>query len=201
MAGERTRYGLAMSALGAIVLAVSVFLPWYGVSLTSSGVAFAQHAGDQLAAQYGNASLQAYMASLHPGLSALAGQQLGALSAHQVLHVAGVVLLILAGLALLDALLALARSDAAGGAAGAGGSVVVLGSLAGMFVVSRMVVPPTPAGGFTSLSLREGAWLALLGSLAMILGGLRPGASSSTAAADAKMSGAWSGLSGWTPGA
>ena len=200
MARDRSRYGLAVSALGAIVLAVSVFLPWYGISLTGAGVALAQHVGDQVAAQYGNASLQAYMNSLHPDLSALAGQQLGALSAHQVLHVLNVVLLILAGLALLDALLALARSDGAM-PGGAGGSVVVLGVLAGMCVAYRMFVPPTPAGGLASLSLREGAWLALLGSMAIALGGMWPRATSSPSATDAQVSGAWPGLSGWTPGA
>lgn len=201
MAGDRSRYGLAVSALGAIVLAVSVFLPWYGISFTATGAAFAQHMGDQVAAQYGNASLQAYMASLHPDFSALAGQQLGAVSAHQVLHVLNVVLLIAAGLALLDALLPLART---GGAmpAGAGGSVVVLGAVAGMCVLYRMIDPPAPAGGLMSLSLREGAWLALLGSLAMLVGGLWPRTvTSSSGATEANLRGAWTGLSGWTPGA
>jgi hypothetical protein len=200
MAGDRSRYGLAVSAMGAIVLAVSVFLPWYGISLTATGIAVAQHVGDQVAAQYGNASLQAYMTSLHPDLSALAGQQLGAVSAHQALHVLNVVLLIVAGLALLDALLPLARSDGSM-PAGAGGSVVVLGALAAACIVFRMVDPPAPAGGMMSLSLREGPWLALLGALAMLVGGLWPRAVTSTGASEAKVTGAWSGLSGWTPGA
>ena len=58
MAGDRSRYGLLVSALGAIVLALSVFLPWYGVSFTASGIAVAEQAGDQFAAQFGNAALQ-----------------------------------------------------------------------------------------------------------------------------------------------
>jgi len=200
MSGNRSRYGLAVSSLGAIVLAVAVFLPWYGVSFTAAGVSFVQQIGDQTAAQYGNAALQGYMAGLHPAISSLAGQQFTALSAHQVLHVLNVVLLIIAGLALLDALLPLARADGAM-PAGAGGSVVVLGVLGCVFVIYRMLVPPTPAGSFVALSLREGSWLALLGSLAMVLGGLWPRAVTSSEASDVQVRGAWTGLSGWTPGA
>jgi hypothetical protein len=199
MAGDRSRYGLAVSAVGAIVLAVSVFLPWYGVSFTSTGIAFVAQIGDQVASQYGNATLQSYMNGLHPDLATLAGQQFTALSAHQALHGLNIVLLVLAGLALLDALLPLARSDA-GMPAGAGGSVVVLGTIATACVLYRMVDPPTPAGGLLSLSLLEGAWLALLGSLTMVLGGMWPRAVFSPMVSDAHVRGAWSGLSGWTPG-
>ena len=45
MVGERSRYGLLVSALGAVLLAVSVFLPWYGVSFTANGIALAQQGG------------------------------------------------------------------------------------------------------------------------------------------------------------
>src|ERR1700690_146459 len=39
MAADRSRYGLAMSALGASALVASVFLPWYRVSsIVSAGV-------------------------------------------------------------------------------------------------------------------------------------------------------------------
>jgi hypothetical protein len=199
MVGDRSRYGLAVSALGAIVLAISVFLPWYGLSFTSAGVAFAQQVGDQVAAQYGNATLQSLVSSAHPALAGLAGQQFAALSAHQALHDLNIILLVLAGLAMLDAILPLARAEVSL-PAGAGGSVVVLGSLAAVCVLYRMVDPPAPAGNLISLSLREGSWLALLGSLAMILGGLWPRAVSAPKALDAQVQGAWSGLSGWTPG-
>ena len=110
------------------------------------------------------------------------------------------ILLVLAGIALLDALIALARgANPAPAGAGAGASVVVLGALAALCVVYRMVDPPTPAGGLMSLSLREGAWLALLGSLAMMLGGLWPRIEPASAGSDAQLLSTWSGLSGWTP--
>jgi hypothetical protein len=198
MVGDRSRYGLLVSAMGAIMLAISVFLPWYGVSFTASGIAFAQQAGDQVAAQFGNAALQSYMSGLHASLGALTGQQVGAVSAHQVLHDLNVILLVLAGLAMLDALLPLARSGAPV-PGGAGGSVVLLGAIAALCVLYRMVDPPAPAGGMIALSLREGAWLALLGSAAMVLGGIWPRSVSPSASADAPAHGAWSGLSGWTP--
>jgi len=198
MAGDRSRYGLAVSALGAIVLAVSVFVPWYGVSLTTAGVSFAQQFGDQVASQYGNAAMQSLMSGAHAALAGLAGHQFAALSAHQALHAINVILLVLAGLAMLDAILPLARS---GGSlpAGAGGSVVVLGFLAAGCVLYRMVDPPTPAGNLVSLSLREGSWLALLGALAMVLGGLWPRATYSPMVSDSEVRGAWKELSGWTP--
>lgn len=199
MAGDRSRYGLAVSALGAIVLAVSVFLPWYGLSFTAAGVTFVQQLGDQVASQYGNATLQSLVSSAHPGIAGLAGQQFAALSAHQALHDLNIFLLVLAGLAMLDAILPLARSGVTM-PAGAGGSVVVLGSLAAMCVIYRMVELPAPAGSLIAMSLREGSWLALLGSLAMVLGGLWPRAVSSPVVLDSQVRGAWGGLSGWTPG-
>lgn len=199
MDGERSRYGLFVSALGAILLGVSVFLPWYGVSLTSAGAALVSHVGDQFAVQYGNASLQSLTGSFHGTIASLAGRQLGALSAHQALKEINVILLILAGLALFDALVPLAR-NASDVPEGAGGAAVLLGLVAGLLVGYRMVSPPDPAGGFLSLSLREGAWLALLGALTMALGGLWPrvvvpDASSESAGA----SDIWANLSGWTP--
>ena|SRR5271157_2166665 len=197
MAVDRSRYGLLVSASGAVLLAISVFLPWYGVSFTAGGIAFVQQLGEHVITQYGNAALQSYLAPLHANLSSLAGQQVGAVSAHQVLKYMNILLLVLAGLALVDALIPLVRSPSL--PEGAGGSLVLLGCVASACVLYRMIHPPTPAGGLVSLSLREGAWLALLGSVAMLLGGLWPRVSSSAANPEARVEGAWSGLSGWTP--
>lgn len=204
MTGDRPRYGLLVSAFGAVVLAVAVFLPWYGVSFTAAGIAFAQQAGDQAAAQFGNAALQSYMGEYHATLSTLAGHQITALSAHQALKDLNVVLLLVAGAAIVIALLALAGAgfSSASSPDGHRGPLALLGLIAAACVIFRMVDPPTPAGGVLALSLREGAWLALLGSVAMVVGALLPeglsarGASSSDAK---KLQGTWSELSGWTP--
>jgi hypothetical protein len=196
--GDRSRYGLVVSALGAILLAVSVFLPWYGLTFTASGIAFVQQVADQVASQYGNAALQAYIGAAHAHLSALAGQEIAAVSAHQALKNLNIVLLVLAGLAMLDALIPLARASAAA-PDGGGAAVVVLGGLATACVAYRMVNPPSPAGGLVSLSLREGAWLALLGSLAIVAGGLWPRRIRARGSSDAELERAWSSLSGWTP--
>ena len=199
MVGDRSRYGLLVSALGAMILIVAVFLPWYEVSFTAGGLAYVSRLGDQLVAQFGNAQLQSYLGSFHGGLAALSGQGLGAVSAHQVLHDMNVVLIVLGVLALLDALFPLARG-AATGPDGAGGAAVLLGGVAAACVLFRMVSPPTPAGGIVSLSLREGAWLALLGSMMMILGGLWPRGILMQGPAELGAPDLWSGLSGWTPG-
>jgi hypothetical protein len=199
MAGERPRYGLLVSACGAILLAISVFLPWYGLTFTASGVAFVQQVADQAASQFGNANLQALIGAQHANLSALAGHEFVAVSAHQALKNLNIVLLLLAGLAILDALVPLAR----GGSSvpnGGGAAVVVLGAVATVCVGYRMLSPPSPAGDLVSLSLREGAWLALLGSLAIVAGGLWPTTrTTSSAASEPTLDTTWSGLSGWTP--
>jgi hypothetical protein len=198
MGSARSRYGLLISALGAILLAVSVFLPWYGLSFTASGIALVQQSADQVASQFGNASLQAYVGAQHASLSALAGQEFVAVSAHQVLRDLNVVLLALAGLAMLAALIPLARGGAA--PEGGGGAVVLLGAMATCCVAYRIVRPPSAAGELVALSVREGAWLALVGSLAIVAGGLwsrarlpAPGSS------ETSLESACSGLSGWTP--
>ena len=137
-------------------------------------------------------------------MSTLAGHQITALSAHQALKDLNVVLLLLAGAAIVIALLALAGAgfSSASSPDGHRGPLALLGLVAAACVIFRMVDPPTPAGGVLALSLREGAWLALLGSVAMVVGALLPeglsarGASSSDAK---KLQGTWSELSGWTP--
>src|SRR5271163_3281566 len=144
MAGDRSRYGLSMSSLGASVLALSVFLPWYRVS------SFA-----------------------HADFAAPAGRSLIAVSAQQALPVMKVFLLVLAGLAMLDALLPVMRTGVPV-PGGAGGSVALLGAVAAACALYRILDPPAVTGDVLALSLREGPWLALLASLAMVLGGMWP---------------------------
>jgi hypothetical protein len=199
MPTDRSRYGLLVACIGAVLLAVSVFLPWYGVSLTAGGAAYVSQLGEQVASQYGNAALQGLAGQLHTALASAAGHQLATVSAHQVLKNISVVLLVLAGLALLDALIPLARGGQPGGSAG--GSLALLGLVASACVAYRMAVPPTPAGGLVALSLRGGAWLSLLGALGILAGGLWPRVpqASAESSSAAHVEGAWANLSGWTP--
>jgi len=166
MAGNRSRYGLMVSAFGAVVLIVSVFLPWYEVAVTA-----------------------------HASAGVAAGHGLALVTGHRALHEVNIVLLVLAALAILDALVPLARADGPL-PGGAGGAVVLLGAIAAAFVLYRMLAPPAPSLGFTELSLREGAWLALLGSLAIVLGGMWPRSIDFVAPASAPSPGALSGLRG-----
>jgi hypothetical protein len=199
MGDERSRYGLMVAALGAILLAISVFLPWYGVSFTASGVAAAQQVSQQVISEFGNSALQASASGLHSSLGGLVGHQFVALSAHQALKYLSIVLLVIAGLALLDVLLPLAR-PAPSIPDGAGGSAVLLGAVAALCVLFRMVDRPESFEGVVSLSLREGAWLALIGSVAIVVGGMWPRVASAPVGTDAQLEDVWSALSGWTPG-
>src|SRR5271166_3647217 len=197
MSIERSRFGLLVAAFGAIVLAVSVFLPWYGVSFTASGVAYIQQVGDQLVSQYGNSQLQALAGPLHAGLGTLAGRQVGAVSAHEALKYTNIVLLVLAGLALLDALFPLVSASSL--PTGAGASLTLVGAVASGWVLYRILVPPIPAGGYVSLSVREGAWLALLGALGVLAGGIWPRlARGSGSPSQVRAESAFTALSGWT---
>ncbi|HTA12081.1 MAG TPA: hypothetical protein VK765_01580 [Solirubrobacteraceae bacterium] len=146
MVGERSRYGLCVSAVGAIVLAASVFMPWYRV-------------------------VRPHPLTLD-GYRSLSGLSL--------------VLLAIAALAMLDVLLPLVRGRGPV-PVGAGGAVVLLGAVAGACALYRMVDPPAAVAQASAMgqalgfgeglgvsSLREGAWLALIGSVTVMLGGLWP---------------------------
>ncbi len=187
-----------ISALGAVALGASVFLPWYGISFTATGLALVQQAGQQFVTEYGNAALQSYLGGFHATVGSLANQELGAVTAHQVLKNLNIVFLIIAGFALVDALLALARAGTSF-PDGAGGAVALLGCISAVCVLFRMIDRPNPASGLMSMSLREGAWIALIGSLAMVGGGLWQTRTPAASVSDASVRSAWSGLSGWTP--
>jgi hypothetical protein len=198
MVGDRPRYGPLVSAAGAILLAVSIFLPWYGVSFTEAGIALAQQQGESFVAQFGNAALQGEAGTLHASLGALAGHRFLAVSAHPALTDLNVVLLIVAGLAIVIALLALAGAGLSS-AEGHRGPLTLLGAVGAICVLYRMIQVPEPAGKLLSLSLREGAWLALIGSAAIVAGALWPRARAAPKPTDASVQSVWSELSGWTP--
>jgi hypothetical protein len=197
VATDRSPVRWLTAALGAIVLVVSVFLPWYAVSLTAQGVALVQRVQTEQVHMFGNAALQSELGSLQSRLGGLAGQQLGTITAHQAFSTINVVLLILGGLGILIALLPLAR-ESSSELDGLGAWLALLGGVAAVCVLYRMVVRPTQSE-VLSLPLREGAWLALIGSLAMVAGGLWPRRLRAASASDAALEQTWSGLSGWTP--
>ncbi len=165
MAGDRSRYGLSMSALGATTLAVAAFLPWYRVS-----------------------------SIVHPSVASPAARSLTVLRAEQALPDMKIFLLVLAGLAILDALLPLLRAGAPV-PGGAGGSVALLGGVAAACALYRIVDPPGLPGNAVALSLLVGPWLALLASLAMVIGGTWPRRVES-AASELRVHGAWPGIPG-----
>ncbi|HTB49978.1 MAG TPA: hypothetical protein VK701_03300 [Solirubrobacteraceae bacterium] len=196
MVEDHLRLGSLISAIGAALLAVSVFLPWYGVSLTASGAASAQQALNNVAQQYGNATFQTQAKALGLGFGAFTGHQLTTLSAHQALKYLDVILLILAAIAFLAALLRLAGEPIQTG----GGQIALVGLLATVCVLFRMVERPAPLEQIFSLSLSWGIWLALASSVAVVVGSLWPSTSRPNRSAGT-LAMALDGLSGWTPDA
>jgi hypothetical protein len=188
-------YGPLIATVGAALLAVSVFLPWYGLSLTAAGVAFSQQQLNSVAAQFGNSAFQSAVNDLHAKFGALAGQQLGTVSGHDALQYLPWVLLIIAAVAFVSGLLRLAGAQPS---LPRNAQVAVIGMLATLCVLFRMVDPPTPQNGLVSTSLSAGIWLALGSSLAIVVGGLwTPGRRPADRAAPA--SDVPEGISGWTP--
>ena len=166
MADTRAQKGLVLAGLGAGALGISVFLPWYQLSVTDSGVAAAQQGVDQAFQQLNAPGLQGLAGQLKNSFSGLSGHTFGSVNAHQSLKVISVILLIFAGLALVAALLRLADSWSSVTA----GQLAVLGVVAAGFVVYRIADPPQSYDGYLSLSVSWGAWLALVSCVTIIAG-------------------------------
>jgi hypothetical protein len=194
MAEDGPRTGALIAALGAALLAVSVFQPWYGLSLTAAGVASAQQAFNNLALRFGNAALQSQAQGLASRFNAVAGHQVATLSADQALKYMHIVLLILAAAALVSAL-----SRLAGASQASGGQIALIGLPATIGVLFRMVAKPVAAEEVFSLSLNWGIWLALGSSLAITVGGVWSYHPRSATPSAATLDKTWEGLSGWTP--
>jgi hypothetical protein len=194
MVDDRLRLGSLITAVGAALLGWSVFLPWYAVSLTAGGASSAQQTFNSVAQQYGNAALQAQARTLGAGFGAFAGHQVATLSAHQALKYLNVVLLVLAAIALLAALFRLAGTAEPGG-----GQIALLGAVATLCVLFRMVERPASQEGVFALSLGWGIWLALGSSVAIVVGALWSERPSVTPSPSASVAEAWDQLSGWTP--
>jgi hypothetical protein len=152
MADTRASRGLLVSALAAAVLGVSMFLPWYSVSITPSGAAAAQQQLATVAQQYGNANLQSMANQIGAQLNSVTGHPVTSLSAHQALKDISKLLLLLAAVALLTSLLSLADVVEV-----SGGQIALVGSVAVLLVLFRMLSPPGANTGLISLSLGWGS--------------------------------------------
>jgi hypothetical protein len=155
------------------MLAISVFQPWYGVSITASGAATARQQLAIVARDYGNATFHARANGVGARFDSLAGRQLATVSAHQAMKHVSLILLALAGIALLASVLRLA--DMRGTLRASGSQVALLGALAAGIVFFRILFRPDPAVGLVSLSPAWGIWLALLSAAVVVAGGLIAG--------------------------
>ena len=174
MVDNRPPLGLLVSALGAAVLAVSMFLPWYSISITPSGAAAAQQQFATVAHQYGNANLQTMANQIGAQFGSVAGRPIATVSAHQALKDISKILLLLAGVALLASLLQLADVAEVGG-----GQIALVGFAVALCVLFRMLSPPGTQSGLISLSLSWGSLVALAAAAAIVGGGLWPSADQS----------------------
>lgn len=174
MEDERAPIGLLIAAVGAAVLAISVFLPWYGLSITPMGAATAQQELATIGRQFGNTTLQAAAKRAEAQFGSMTGRQLATVSAHQDLRNVSLILLGIAGVALLASLLRLA--DMRGMFYAKGSQIALLGFVAAFVVIFRIVLRPGESG-LISLSLSPGIWLALLSAGAVAAGGLFAGSS------------------------
>jgi hypothetical protein len=170
MTARRAPRGLLVAAVGAAIVAVATFQPWYSISITPAGAAVAQQQLTAVAQQYGNPSLQALASQMGSRFHAVAGKPIATVSAQQVLRDVSKALWLLAGAALLVAVLRLGGMIEAGG-----GWIALVGIIGVLAVLFRIVFVPNPAVGYISLSLSWGIWLALAGASAVALGGLGVG--------------------------
>jgi hypothetical protein len=173
MVGERAPIGFLIATLGAVVLAISVFQPWYGVSITASGAASAQQELATATQQYGNATSQAMARQIGAQFGALTGRQLATVSGHGASKNVSRLLLALASISLIASLLRLVGFT--GLLEAGGGQIATAGGTAALLVLFRMLSPPGAATGLVSLSLSWGIWLALLGAAAIVAGGFLAG--------------------------
>jgi len=195
MSSPPSRTGLLVSAVGGLAVAIGVFMPWYGVSITQAAVDSTSQQLARISSQYGLAG--SALSSFGRYANGLVGHELFSLSGHQALTRISVVLLVIGVSATVGALFALAQTSPAL-PANAGGLLVLAGATAALLVAYRILTPPAPSVLLT-ISIKPAAWICLLGGVAIAAGGLWP--RESEAAPSAADAGVWSELSGWTPGA
>ena len=171
MATDRKGLPSVLTLGGGVVLAIAVFLPFYAVTFTASGVAAAQQNLNSVAQQFGNSAFQSTASSVGSQFGSLVGKQLGTVSSHQVMKYISVVLLVLAGI---DILVTIVRLTGTTTQSAPRGTLALIGFAAALCIVFRMLVRPSADGVF-AITLSWGAWLALASSIAIIIGDLVPG--------------------------
>ncbi len=195
MDAQPSRTGLAVSAIGGIVTAISVYQPWYGIGITQAGVGAAEA---QISSVPG---LARYAGTIGAAASGAVGRSIASVSAHQALHQISVILLIVAAAAILVSIVGLAGAEPSFAGQSAGG-LVALGIVGALLTIFRMVDPPNAVPELITITLRFGAFASLAGCAGIVAGAMWP-APGNAVAVDGEPAGepanVWSDLSGWTP--
>lgn len=192
MDSEPTRIGLAISALGGVLTAFAVYQPFYGLAVTPAGVSAASQEISSLP------GLSPYASRFSAAAAPLAGHTIASVNAHQAFHVIGIALLVIGAVAILTALAGLVSTGPVLGP-GAGQLLLGAGVIGALLTAFRMIARPIGDGEFITLSLRPGAYLALVGCAAIAAGALWRDRREAAGAEPAPDGDVWSGLSGWTP--
>jgi hypothetical protein len=150
---------LIVAAAGAAVLGLALFLPWYGADGLRAVAPAAPTAARPVSRPHATGAATATVAAT--ASSSGTGNRVPA-------EPERLVLLALAGLALVDALAPLWQEDGHV-PEGGGASLALLGGATTALVLYRLLEPPA-----TGLWLREGGWLALAGCVAIVLGAAWP---------------------------
>ncbi len=192
MDADRPRIALAVSAIGGIVTAIAVYQPFYGLGITPAGVSVAAQAVSSVP------GLSQYGGRIASEAAPLAGRSLVGVTAHQALHNISVALLVIAAVAIVVSLVGLVSTRPVL-PADAGQLLVGIGFVGALLIVFRMVDRPDAAPELFTLTLRPGAYMALIGCAAIAAGGLWPARARTLVDAPAEPANVWSELSGWTP--
>jgi hypothetical protein len=184
-----------ISALGGMLTVISVYLPWYGVSVTPAAINALQGTLSQIVPGWASSP---YVSRFHDAAQGLAGRQIASVGLHQVFSHSGTLLAIAGGAATLLAMVSLGYQLSGPAQVGA---LRLIGLAATLVVGWRMFAHlPHVSDAFIQVSLQHGAYLGLLGSLAIVAGTVLPRSLGAPAGAEDGAD-VWTQLSGWTPGA
>lgn len=159
MRSNREQAGLGVASLGAAAMLLSLWQPWYGFQLPADML----QRVTAFSSQFGN-----FGALIRQGAATLAQHGPYQLSGWLVFRGFDVMLCVLAIAGLVLGLQALVASERLV-LIPEGKGFALLGAVAGALIAYHLVRRPLPGG---VLVLERGAWIALVGAAAMVVGGL-----------------------------
>ncbi|MDX6480529.1 MAG: hypothetical protein QOG85_1039 [Gaiellaceae bacterium] len=186
MEDDHAPVGLLIAAIGAVMLALSVFAPWYRVTITAQGAAAPRTELAVATRPYASSAFQARLNAMGPRLNALAGRQIATESPKGTLKRDTLILLGIAAVAFLASLLRLANTR--GLLFATGNQIALMGGAAFLLGFFRTLWRPGAAVNqpLVMHSLGWGIWLALVSAAAIVGGAFMAGSDRAGARTSAK---------------